>query len=100
VFCPVRETSTHYFLCLGGTGTNSKKKRTETSYADLVSCIHYGFQKKHDRTRYTKLAFLYLVGSAGYIVHSDAFGKLNVDALLLMLGWDECGFHKKWDGTR
>jgi hypothetical protein len=40
------------------------------------------------------------VGSVGHIVHSDASGELNVDALLLMLGWDEYGFHKKHDGTR
>jgi hypothetical protein len=99
VLSGARNIDTLFFM-LGWDWYEFQKKRTETSYADLVSCIHYGFQKKHDGTRYTKLAFLYLVGSAGYIVHSDAFGKLNVDALLLMLGWDECGFHKKWDGTR
>jgi hypothetical protein len=34
------------------------------------------------------------VGSAGHVLHSDASGVLNVNALLLMLGWDEYGFQK------
>jgi hypothetical protein len=32
-------------------------------------------------------------------VHFDTSGALNVDALLLLLRWDEYGLHKKRDGT-
>jgi hypothetical protein len=31
-------------------------------------------------------------------VHFDTSGALNVDALLLLLRWDEYGLHKKRDG--
>jgi hypothetical protein len=51
------------------------------------------------RTRYGELVFLHLVGSAGHIMHSSAFGTLNIDAIFFILGWDEYGFHKKSDGT-
>jgi hypothetical protein len=32
----------------------------------------YRFKKKMARTRYTKLVFLYLLGSVGHVVHSKA----------------------------
>jgi hypothetical protein len=37
-FCLGRETLTHYFSCLGGTGTDSKKS-APTHYAKLVFYI-------------------------------------------------------------
>jgi hypothetical protein len=42
---------------------------------------------------------LHRVGSSGHVVHSVAFGMLNVDALFFLLEWDEYGFYKKRDGT-
>jgi hypothetical protein len=46
------------------------------------------------------LCFLHPEGSAGYIVHSGASEKQNVDTQFFMLAWDWYGFHKICDGTR
>jgi hypothetical protein len=51
---PGRETSTHYFSCSGGTGTNFTKKLVGTHYAKLV--------------------FLHPLGSAGHVAYSGVSG--------------------------
>jgi hypothetical protein len=43
--------------------------------------------------------FLHPVGCAGHVVHFDASGERNVDALFVILGWDWYLFHKKHAGT-
>jgi hypothetical protein len=49
--------STHYFSCSGATDTDSTKSVTGHVTPNMCFCIRYGFQKKHDGTRYTELAF-------------------------------------------
>jgi hypothetical protein len=45
----------------------------------------FEFNKKRAGTRYAELMFMYLVGSAGHVVHSSASGAQNIDALFFIL---------------
>jgi hypothetical protein len=56
--------------------------------------------KKRVGKHYAKLVFLHPVGSVGLVVHSSAVGPHNLDALLFMLWWARCCFHKKRVQTR
>jgi hypothetical protein len=53
------------------------------------------FHKKHARTRYAELVFLYQVRSAGHVAHSGASRVKNFKALFVMLRWDRCRFYEK-----
>jgi NhaP-type Na+/H+ or K+/H+ antiporter len=66
----------------------------------MLGWIRRGFHKKHVGTRYTELVFFHLMGYAGHVVQSNAFGASNVDALFFMLMWDRYRFSKKRTGTR
>jgi hypothetical protein len=55
----------------------------------------YGFDKKHDETRYAELLFLHPMGATGHVVHSGVSGEPNIDARFFMLGWDPYGLDKK-----
>jgi hypothetical protein len=59
----------------------------------------YKCHKKHARTRYAELVFWPLVGSAGHVVDSGAFGARNIGAEFFMLGWEWYGFNKNRPDT-
>jgi hypothetical protein len=43
--------------------------------------------------------FLLPVGSVGHVGHSSAFEARNVDALFFIIGWAQCGLHRKRAGA-
>jgi hypothetical protein len=47
----------------------------------------YIFDKKSAGTRYAKVVFLLVMGSAGHVVHFGASRAQHVDALFFMLEW-------------
>jgi hypothetical protein len=125
--CPQRE-SRHYFSCLDGTGTDSRKstprhvtpnlcvasggicgprsafrcvwdaKRQRAIFHGRVGRV--GFYKMCDGTPYAKLLFLHPMGYAGHVVHCGASGLRNTDVLFFMLGWDRYGLQKQHVETR
>jgi hypothetical protein len=72
--------STHYFLCSGGTVTYSIESAPGYVTPNLCFCIGGGV--------------------AGHVVHSGVPRPQNVDALFVMLRWDQYGFYKKRVGRR
>jgi hypothetical protein len=75
---PVYETSTQYFSCSCGNGTDSRK-----SAAGHI----------------TPNFFLHPLGSVGHVEPCGASGARNIDALFFLLGWHLYRFHKKHVGT-
>jgi hypothetical protein len=74
------ETSMHYFSYLGVTSTDFTK-----------------FASGHVMLN---LFFLHPVRFVGNVVHSDACGTWNIEALFFMLGWNRYGLNKRHTRTR
>jgi hypothetical protein len=54
----------------------------------------YRFDKTSAGTRYAKVVFLLVMGSAGHVVHSGASRAQHVDALFFMLEWARSALQK------
>jgi hypothetical protein len=61
----------------------------------MLGWAHSVFHKKRARTHYAKLVFLHMVGSVGYVVHSDASAPRNIQTPFFMLRWIRCDFRQK-----
>jgi hypothetical protein len=111
--CPGCETSSHYFSYSGGPGAVSIKSapghvmpklcflhpvrsvghvvhsgasgpRNIEALFFMLGWYRYRFNKKCIGTGYTRLVYLFPLGSMAHIVHS---GAQNIDALFFMLRW-------------
>jgi hypothetical protein len=69
----------HYFVCSGGTSTDSRKSAKGHVTLNLLFCP--------------------LVGSAGHVVHCGASRVRNVATLFFLLGRDWYRFHNKCTRT-
>jgi hypothetical protein len=126
---PGHETSTQYFSCSGGPGSDGTKARRDMLYRTCVFLHHLGSTghvvhsgvsraqnidtqffrlgwtrcgspKKHAGTCYNELMFLHPVGSMGHVVRCGVSGVQNIAALFFIPGWTQHGSHKKCAGTR
>jgi hypothetical protein len=126
---PRCKTSTHYFSCTGGTGTESTNialghvtlnfcflhpvgyaghvvhfgasgERIIDTIFFKLSWGRYGFDKKRFKTRYAELLYLHPVRSVGQEVHFGASEERIIDTLFFKLGCDRYGFDKKRFRTR
>jgi hypothetical protein len=61
----------------------------------MIGWDHYGFDKKRNGTRYTKLVLLHPVGSTVPILRFGTSGVSNIDALFFMLRWSNTNLTKK-----
>jgi hypothetical protein len=67
-------------------------KRRCTIFQALVGQVQ--FPDKRAGTCYTIVLFLHPMGSDCHVVHFGASEARNINVLVLMLRWDQCGFHK------
>jgi hypothetical protein len=115
---PRHETSTHYFSCSGGTGTDSTKRSRDTLRRTCVFASGgiYGSRsafrcdwgmKRRCTTFHARVGPVRIQQKARwemlrqtFVFASGASGAQNIDALFFILGLDRYGFNKKHARTR